>query len=503
MPKVGATRKKPGPPNAGKTQIYTAQGWRLASRVKENRPKLYKKAMGGGKKDDKKPAGNEPDWGAEDYADDMPVWGETYDDSEFGGGQIPPWMQNGFTAQSLPGAQHKPTHYSKKQILNQINKVFGTSYGSFEEAMKALELPLQMAGLAKWNMNTSRGGTPPKELWNTSMGSIFTDQQAYGLFIGRIFETNKAGSMANDLKYWQSVTPDWLYDAKERFDENYNNQNGDPSSMWNRFDVSLLAGMDLNSNAPIGDAASSPHLLGLTGLQAGSMGLYAGMTPEEFVNFVMPHYNAYYHRPAGAPVPEGYEAGLKKGGVHSYVDEDGNYIHLRSPITSIPMYHEYMNKVGGSATRNEDVAPGSWQSTMDASMMDAASDLYWDGLHFDAPYWNRNARYGPTYTPGANNVDLYGYMGEQTVFDWDQFYPNWDYSGKNTRIPEWNAQVQEFIAQTVEENKRKAALNRPQPKPPTLPYGGYGYGAFGNPGSYMQAPMGNPAPNYGLGQFMY
>lgn len=490
MAKVGDTRTK-----NGKAQIYTKDGWRLASKVKENRPKLYAQVMGADEVRTVGPATEGldlPATGGGDVAggdvvdEDRPAPVET---------DIPEWMKGGYLGQG-------GTKYSQKEILNKINLVFGTNYGTFEDAVAAMEIPLMMAGLAQWQTNRSgqdqmgNQGNTAKDprLQNVTMQSILESPEAWSKFVGRLYSGKKfggAGAGVDDLAYWNTLTPDWLYDVRDQYNINKAAGN-DPSGMW-KFNIDLLTDANL-SQETLGSAAGGTALHGLTGFGAGPMGLYGGMTPAELMMFVAPHANAVYHRDAGAPPPPGYEQGLSFGSL-LYDKDTGGY--LKSPIRSLPMYREYMDRVGGAATNASDVAPGSWASHFDQSMLEEGSQLYWgDTLNREYPYWLTSASYGPNYTPGVGGDNGLGTYNTMNVYDWEKFYGDYDYAQRQ-KAQQWEQEQQKMIQERIANATKPERTNTPLPPAPS-----YGYPNPRTTGSVQQSPFGY-TPNWGFGNFVF
>lgn len=75
-------------------------------------------------------------------------------------------------------------------------------------------------------------------------------------------------------------------------------------------------------------------LIGLTGLQQGEESVYRGASAAELMSQMYPAYYAYAHRPAGAPVPAGLEAGMTLGS--PVLGPNGQY--TRSPLASTSLY---------------------------------------------------------------------------------------------------------------------------------------------------------------------
>lgn len=182
--------------------------------------------------------------------------------------------------------------------------------GSLEDALAALELPFMFAGREQWvaNLGGGDGAAADPRLWNVTMESILRDGNAQRLILGRAaWALEERTTMAADLAYWESLVPEWAPRVRDELAAE-----GIP------FSIELLSSPDINLDDPaeplFSRGAHPTSLFSLGVLQAGENAYLRGLSAEEVTSELWPLVWRYHHRPAGAPVPEGFEAGLTLGG---------------------------------------------------------------------------------------------------------------------------------------------------------------------------------------------
>jgi hypothetical protein len=200
---------------------------------------------------------------------------------------------------------------ARLRLLQEAGVANGAS--TFQEALVDLQLAFMFAGREQWvrNLETTEGVLNEPRLWNVSMGDPLTEPTAMRLLLGRAAEAVESGrSMAADVEYWRSLVPEWAPGVRDLLADQ-----GIP------FSVELLASPEINVGLttadlakPLFPRAKTPAALFVLGvLQRGEHAFLRSLGADELLEWVWPHVYAYHHRPAGAPIPEGYEAGLTFG----------------------------------------------------------------------------------------------------------------------------------------------------------------------------------------------
>jgi len=217
-------------------------------------------------------------------------------------------------------------------LLQQAGLATGAT--SLQDALTQLELPFMFAGREQWvqnltNADGERGGDP--RLWNVTMESPVHDQSALNLLLGRAHDALANGrTLADDLAYWQTLVPEWAPRVRDQLESQ-----GIP------FSVELIASPEINLTDPSkplfeqGSAPTSLHGLGVE--QAGEGTFLRSLSAEELMTQLWPLAYRYHHRPAGAPVPQGFEAGLTFGS--PVLRPDGTY--QRSPVMATDAYKRW------------------------------------------------------------------------------------------------------------------------------------------------------------------
>jgi hypothetical protein len=162
-----------------------------------------------------------------------------------------------------------------------------------------------------------------------TMESILREPNALNLLLGRAQGAVEEGrSLAGDLEYGQTLVPAWAPGVRDQLAAN-----GIP------FSVELLASPEMNLNDPSAPlfTGQPSSLFNLGVLQAGERSFLNSLSAEELMTQIWPLYHQYYHRPAGAPVPPGLEAGLTFGS--PVARSDGTY--ARSPIMATDVYRRW------------------------------------------------------------------------------------------------------------------------------------------------------------------
>ena len=230
---------------------------------------------------------------------------------------------------SDPGQFYNASTLSEQGQLNLINEKAGTMYGSLGEAKRALGPGAQMAGAVQYVLNQLGKNSVVEAnpyLQNASMVGLY-DPSAFQLFMGALVNSLDPQKMLADRA---ALVPDWMPAV-----QNAVMALGNPA-----LDVSLLAdpaimqpeikggkvtsaGLPSPSEPLFGPEGRPPSLPGALGLQTGEASFARSLSPEELLRFIGPLDWAYYHRPAGAPVPAGYEAGLSFGNPQQMIDPTG------------------------------------------------------------------------------------------------------------------------------------------------------------------------------------
>jgi hypothetical protein len=204
---------------------------------------------------------------------------------------------------------------------------------SLAEALQDLELPFMFAGREQWVRNLQRAGDAQVEPWlrNVSMESPINDQNALNLLLGRARDAVASGrSLAADVSKWRELVPSWAPGVRDQL-----------ASEGIPFSVELLSSPEINLTDPskplFGAGARPSCLAGLGVNDAGESAFLRSLSAEELMTQVWPLAYQYYHRPAGAPVPEGFEAGLTFGSPAQRAD--GTFV--RSPIMETDAYKRW------------------------------------------------------------------------------------------------------------------------------------------------------------------
>jgi hypothetical protein len=243
----------------------------------------------------------------------------------------------------------------KLALLQQAGLATGAT--SLQDALRELELPFMFAGREQWVTNVTRqdgaASIDPK-LQNVTMESVLTEPNALNLLLGRAQDAVENGtSLAGDFAYWQSLVPEWAPRVRDQL-----------AAQGIPFSVELLASPEINLTDPskplFGKDAAPNSLFGLGVHQMGERAFLRSLSAEELMTQVWPLYFQYYHRPAGSPVPAGFEAGLTFGS--PVRNPDGTY--TRSPLMSTDVYKRWAayNQPGieGGGTIRDDRLGLSW-----------------------------------------------------------------------------------------------------------------------------------------------
>jgi hypothetical protein len=204
---------------------------------------------------------------------------------------------------------------------------------TYSQAMTDLDLPFAFAGREQWIRNLQGIGVESEPaLWDVTMESVMRDQNSRLLLLGRAAERTERGlSSASDLSYWESLVPSWAPRVRDELAKK-----GVP------FSVELLASPEINltdPSAPLFPNGDMPlSLFGLGVLQKGENVFLRSLSAEELMLEIWPAYYRYYHRPAGAPVPDDLAAGLSFGS--PVLLDDGRY--LRSPMQQSDVYQRWL-----------------------------------------------------------------------------------------------------------------------------------------------------------------
>jgi len=235
----------------------------------------------------------------------------------------------GTAARKLAGSL--PTDDAGKlALLHQAG--LATDATTLQDALKELELPFMFAGREQWVENQGRktDGIDPK-LQNVSMGDIVTEPNALNLLLGRAHDAVAQGkSLADDFKYWQSLVPSWAPGVRDTL-----------AAQNIPFSVELLASPEINltdPSKPLFDKGAHPSSLAQLGVdQQGEQAFLRSLSAQELMTQIWPLYYQYYHRPAGSPIPAGFEAGLTFGS--GVIGADGTLTH--SPIMDTDAYKRW------------------------------------------------------------------------------------------------------------------------------------------------------------------
>jgi hypothetical protein len=229
---------------------------------------------------------------------------------------------------------------------------------TLEEALQELELPFMFAGREQWvrNLTTADGAAGDSRLWNVSMQSPLQDESSLRILLGRAaWAAGERGTMADDVAYWESLVPDWAPEVRDQL-----------AAEGYPFSLELLASPEVqfDRSQPLFAKGSAPaSLFGLGVLQGGENAFLRSMGADQVLLELWPLYYRYHHRAAGAPVPEGLEAGLTFGTLtqESCDAEDANGCidgvrYRRSAVTDTYAYGAWtaygMPGVVGDSQRN-------------------------------------------------------------------------------------------------------------------------------------------------------
>jgi hypothetical protein len=188
------------------------------------------------------------------------------------------------------------------------------------------------AGREQWvrNLAGANGDVPP-HLRNVGMESPVSDPNAMNLLLGRAQHAVANGrSLAADVQEWQALVPSWAPGARDQL-----------AAQGIPFSMELLASPEINlhdASKPLFTPGAHPSSLSGLGVdQAGEGAFLASLSAAELMTQIWPSAYRYNHRPAGAPVPEGLEAGLTFGS--PVMRADGTY--ARSPIMETEAYKRW------------------------------------------------------------------------------------------------------------------------------------------------------------------
>jgi hypothetical protein len=206
-----------------------------------------------------------------------------------------------------------------------------TGAATFQDALKELELPFMFAGREQWVQNIARGaeGDGDPRLHNVSMESILREPNALNLLLGRAQGAVEEGrSLQGDVDYWKTLVPSWAPGVRDQL-----------AAQGIPFSVELLASPEMNLTDPSQPlfTGQPSSLFNLGVLQEGERSFLNSMSAPELMTQVWPLYQQYFHRPAGAPVPPGFEAGLTFGSPATRAD--GTLV--RSPIMDTDVYRRW------------------------------------------------------------------------------------------------------------------------------------------------------------------
>jgi hypothetical protein len=218
--------------------------------------------------------------------------------------------------------------------------------GSVDEMLSQALLGQQWAGREQWGLNTT-GNTGAVEA-NPSLQNTRTaiDRSAINMLLGTLQTEMQAGRDPKALFQGRNqYVPGF---ASNMFKQQYggsplmqqiNEVSGRGSSLFN---IEPLMSAEINVRDPskplFGPGQHPVSLFNATGFQSGEEDFYRTMSAEEFMRQIMPQYNAYFNRPAGAPVPQGMEGGFMMGSPWLN-PQTGEY--SRSPAMSSPAYQRY------------------------------------------------------------------------------------------------------------------------------------------------------------------
>ena len=261
----------------------------------------------------------------DDAEDEFP---EGYDESDTASEDEDDWVPPDYDLpSSLPESE-----YERVRILQAAGLTGG---GTLQDALRDLELPFMFAGREQWVKNVSGEGVQDDpRLWDVSMQSVVHEVHAQRLLFGRTLASDEyRGPQAahDDLSYWQTLVPEWAPRVRDAL-----------AAQGIPFAVELLSSPQINlydPSKPLFPKGDSPtSLFQLGSLQEGENAFLRSLSAEELMLEVWPDYWRYYHRPAGAPVPDDLRAGMTFGSPVRLAD--GTY--LRSPVMSEDSYMRWL-----------------------------------------------------------------------------------------------------------------------------------------------------------------
>lgn len=251
----------------------------------------------------------------------IPAWAKTPEGwAKFIGYEPPEWAKKIHEANGTPAMagsdpfDYKPKTEEAKLLL--LNASFGLNASSVEEVLEEVELARQFAQREQWVTNLNNDNA--KVAANTHLQNLNWDSSdpeknlnyLFGVVSQAIEDNGVAGGfeqVISDFEKQKELVPEWAPEVKEQL-----NAQGVP------FRVELLMSPEINlydPSKPLFPEGSNPtSLFSLGSLQSGENAYLRGLSAEELMLQLSPLVDAYSHRPAGAPVPEGLEGGLTFGG---------------------------------------------------------------------------------------------------------------------------------------------------------------------------------------------
>ena len=191
------------------------------------------------------------------------------------------------------------------------------------------------AGREQWvrNLEGRGGNSLPLSLRNVSFA---LDRNTARLMVGEaanFVDCNKAAQLKTIWRERAQFVPGW---AAGLFSGSWQTLIDGKIS----FGIELLAapGINMSGEPPLFAVGQAPISLFSFGvLQDGERCFLRSVGAKDLMSVLWPIYAAIYHRPAGSPIPAGYEAGLTFG---SPVWQGGNS-YLRSPVMSTELYRSW------------------------------------------------------------------------------------------------------------------------------------------------------------------
>ncbi len=218
-----------------------------------------------------------------------------YSDDPYGRGGN--WIKNHL----VPGADIGPFDYppQTEEGWLAVLKFAGTDASTLDEALYQETLPFVFSGIRQWRHNLAgefSAVTGNPALQNVSVYSPLASPESQRLFLNSVLDM-LAGFGARRtreiLSAREELVPEWAWSVQEAL-----------RPLPFHGELLMSPEINLGPEPPLFTEGQPLSLFQLGVLQAGERAKLAKLSAPELMLRVWPAYYAYYHRPAGAPVPE-------------------------------------------------------------------------------------------------------------------------------------------------------------------------------------------------------